>query len=226
MSAPPHGTLGRLLLAASVTDSLATLATHVIRDIGLAGVFALTLSSSVIGGPGTEPTMLFAGFNVYDGHLTLIGIILAGVLGDMLGASIAYAIGYFGSRELFERQGGKLHMSTARLDRAHRWFERYGAPAVLVSRLIPFVRAAFPYAAGVGRMPYPRFIAMVAVGSVIWIGFLGVLGREVGGDWQHWRHNLQYVDYVGAAIVIGAIAYLIVRRSRSGSGDRATDVVS
>ncbi len=215
-----------MLLAASVTDSLATLATHVVRDIGLTGVFALTLSSAVIGGPGTEPTMLFAGFNVYDGHLTLFGIILAGLLGDMLGASIAYAIGYYGSRELFERQGAKLHMSTARLDRAHRWFERYGAPAVLISRLIPFVRAAFPYAAGVGKMPYTRFIAMVALGSVVWIGFLGVLGREVGSDWQHWRHNLQYVDYVGAAIVVGAIVYLIVRRSRSSSGDRAHDVVS
>lgn len=215
-----------MLLAASVTDSLATLATHVIRDIGLTGVFALTLSSAVIGGPGTEPTMLFAGFNVYDGHLTLIGIILAGLLGDMLGASVAYAIGYYGSRELFERQGSKLHMSTARLDRAHRWFERYGAPAVVVSRLIPFVRAAFPYAAGVGKMPYPRFIAMVALGSIIWIGFLAILGREVGSDWQHWRHNLQYVDYVGAAIVVGAIAYLIVRRARGGSGDRARDVVS
>lgn len=215
-----------MLLDASVTDSLANLATHVVRDIGLTGVFALTLSSAVIGGPGTEPTMLFAGFNVYDGHLTLIGIILAGLLGDMLGASVAYAIGYYGSRELFERQGAKLHMSTGRLDRAHRWFERYGAVAVLVSRLIPFVRAAFPYAAGVARMPYTRFIAMVALGSIIWIAFLGILGREVGSDWQHWRHNLQYVDYVGAAIVVGTIAYLIVRRARSRSGDRATDVVS
>ena len=214
-----------LFALASVTDSLVNLATHVIRDIGLVGVFALTLSSGVIGVPGTEPTMLFAGFNVYDGHLTMIGIILAGLIGDVSGAAIGYAIGYFGSRELFERQGAKLHMSTARLDRAHRWFERYGDPAVFFSRMIPFVRAAFPYAAGVGEMPFGRFITLATLGSIPWIAGLGILGREVGSNWQNWRHSLEYVDYVGAAIVVGAIVYLIVRRSRSGS-DQAPDVVS
>jgi membrane protein DedA with SNARE-associated domain len=213
-----------LFAFASVTDSLVNLATHVIRDIGLVGVFALTLSSGVIGVPGTEPTMLFAGFNVYDGHLTMIGIILAGLIGDVSGAAIGYAIGYFGSRELFERQGAKLHMSTARLDRAHRWFERYGDPAVFFSRMIPFVRAAFPYAAGVGEMPFGRFITLATLGSIPWIAGLGILGREVGSNWQNWRHSLEYVDYVGAAIVVGAIVYLIVRRSRSG--DQAPDVVS
>ena len=81
---------------ASVTDSLVNLATHIIRDLGLAGVALLTLTSGVIGMPGTEPTMLFAGFNVFQGHLSLFGIIVFGVLGDMIGASIAYAIGYFG----------------------------------------------------------------------------------------------------------------------------------
>lgn len=215
-----------LLAFASITDSLVSLATHVIQDIGLAGVFALTLSSGVIGLPGSEPTMLFAGFNVSEGHLTMVGIILAGLLGDVAGASIAYAIGYFGSRELFERQGAKLHMSTTRLDRTHRWFERYGAPVVFFSRMIPFVRAAFPYAAGVAEMPFGRFITLATLGSIPWIAGLGILGREVGSNWQNWRHNLEYVDYVGAAIVVGAIVYLIVRRSRSGGGDQAPDVVS
>jgi membrane protein DedA with SNARE-associated domain len=204
---------------ASVTDSLVTLATHVIRDLGLAGVSLLTLTSGVIGAPGTEPTMLFAGFNVFQRHLTLIGIVVFGVLGDVLGASIAYGIGYFGRRELFERQGGKLHMSERRLDRAQNWFERYGSPVIVVSRWIPFARAAFPYAAGVARMPFLRFIAMATLGSIVWIFGLGLLGREVGSSWQSWRHNLRYVDYAGAALLVAAIAYLIVRILRTRDGD-------
>jgi membrane protein DedA with SNARE-associated domain len=186
----------------------------VIGSLGLAGVSILTMTSGVIGVPGSEPTMLFAGFNVYQGHLTLPGIIVLGVLGDMLGASIAYAIGYHGRRELFERRGAKLHMSEHRLDSASGWFDRYGTPVVFVSRLIPFARAAFPYAAGVAEMPFARFAALAALGSVVWIAALGVLGREVGSNWQTWRHNLEYVDYVGAALVLAAIAYLILRRSR------------
>ncbi len=195
------------------------MATHLIASLGLAGVALLTLTTGVVGLPGTEPTMLFAGFNVFEGNLTLPGIIAAGVVGDVTGASIAYSIGYYGRRELLERQGGKLHMSPARLERAHRWFDRHGAPVIFVSRFIPVVRAAFPYAAGAARMPFGRFVTLATLGSVIWITGLGLLGRAVGSNWQTWRHHLEYVDYVGAALVVFAIVYLIVRRRGSGSDD-------
>lgn len=208
-----------LLALASVTDSLVTLATHIIRDVGYAGVAIMTLTSGVVGVPGSEPTMLFAGFDVYQGNLSLIGIIVFGVLGDMAGASIAYAIGYWGREELVERHGNKLHISPQRLDRAHRWFDRFGAPVILVSRCIPFARAAFPYAAGVARMGYGRFLVFGTIGSIIWISALGVLGNAVGSNWQSWRHNLEYVDYVAAALLVVAIAWLIVRLTRSRRGD-------
>ena len=208
-----------LLALASVTDSLVTLATHIIRDLGLAGVALLTMTSGVVGLPGSEPTMLFAGFNVSEGHLSMLGIIVFGVFGDMLGASIAYAIGYWGREEVVERHGNKLHVSKHRLDRAHRWFERYGAPVILVSRCIPFARAAFPYAAGVARMGYVRFAIFGTIGSIIWITALGVLGNAVGSSWQNWRHNLEYVDYVAAALLVAAIAYVILRIARARRGD-------
>jgi membrane protein DedA with SNARE-associated domain len=215
-----------LLALASVTDSLVTLATHVIRDLGLGGVLLLTAATGVVGVPGTEPTMLFAGFNVFEGHLTLIGIIVSGLIGDVLGASIAYAIGYFGRAELLERQGSKLHVSRKRLDLAHRWFDRWGSPVVFFSRMLPVVRVAVPYAAGVSQMPYPRFITLATLGSIPWIVGLALVGREVGSSWQSWRHSLEYVDYVGAAFLIGVIAYLVLRRTRKGGGGAAPDVVS
>jgi membrane protein DedA with SNARE-associated domain len=202
-------------LLGSLTAPLVNLATHLIASIGLAGVALLTLSSGVIGVPGTEPTMLFAGFDVFRGNLSLPGIIVAGVACDVAGASIAYTIGYFGRRELLESHGSKLHVGAGGLDRAHRWFDQYGTPVIFVSRLLPFIRAAFPYAAGVARMPYLRFVTMATLGSIVWIGGLGVLGREVGKQWQTWRHHLEYVDYVGAVILVAAIVYLVVRWSRA-----------
>lgn len=208
-----------LFAPGSVTDSLVTLATHIIRDLGLAGVSAMTLTSGVVGVPGSEPTMLFAGFNVFQRHLTLFGIVVFGVLGDMIGASIAYGIGYFGRRELIERHGAKLHMSERRLDRADSWFSRYGSPMIVISRWIPFARAAFPYAAGVARMPFLRFLVFATIGSIVWITALGVLGKAVGGHWENWRHNLEYVDYVGAALLLAAIVYLIVRLARTRGSD-------
>ncbi len=64
-------------------------------------------------------------------------------------------------------------------------------------------------------MPFRRFAPLVVLGSIPWVVGLAVLGREVGHGWQSWRHHLEYVDYVGAALVVAAIVYLIVRRMRS-----------
>jgi len=205
-----------------------TFATNVIDSLGLAGVAVMTMSSGVIGVPGTEPTMLFAGFDVHMGHQTLVGIIVAGVVGDMLGATIAYSIGYFGRRELLERHGAKFHMSAARLERPTRWFERHGSPVVFVSRLLPGVRAVFPYAAGVSEMPFARFFAFALLGSIAWISGLAVLGREVGSNWQSWRRHLEYGDYALAAIVAAIIVYLVVRRLRSSREEppAAVDAIS
>ena len=186
----------------------------------------------MIGVPGTEPTMLFAGFDVFRGNLTLPGIIVAGVVGDVAGASIAYSIGYFGSRELLDSHGSKLHVSASGIERAHRWFERYGSPVIFVSRFIPLIRAAFPYAAGVARMPFGRFIAFATAGSIIWIGGLAVLGREVGSQWEAWRKHLEYVDYAAAVLLVVLVVVLVVRwRQGPPGGDTrqaepATDAVA
>jgi membrane protein DedA with SNARE-associated domain len=214
-----------VLLAASVTDALATLATHIIHDLGLAGVGLLCLTTGVVGVPGTEPTMLFAGFNVFQHHLTLAGIVVSGVIGDILGASIAYAIGYYGRLELIERHGNKLHISPRRLESARGWFDRYGSPVIFVSRFIPGLRAVFPYAAGVSQMPFARFLPFTAVGSGGWILGLGLLGRAVGSKWTSWRHNLGYVDYVVVALLVAAVGYLIVRRIRSRGAPPPADAV-
>jgi membrane protein DedA with SNARE-associated domain len=216
------------LLSASVTDHLVTIATNLIGDLGLPAVALLVFTSATIGMPGTEPTMLFAGFDVYEHQLNLPGVIIAGLLGDVAGACVAYAIGYYGSRELLERQGSKLHVSPAALARAHRWFERFGSPALLVSRCLPLIRAVFPYVAGVGRMAFARFLALATLGSLVWMSFLALLGRGVGSQWQAWRRHLEIIDYIGAVLIVGAIAYLVIRRLRGrrrGAPEPTADVV-
>jgi membrane protein DedA with SNARE-associated domain len=214
-----------VLLSASITGPVVNLATHIIDSLGLAGVAVMTATTGVIGLPGTEPTMLFAGFDAYTHHFTMLGIIVFGVLGDLVGASIAYAIGFWGEKQLVERHGAKFHLSATRLDKATRWFDRYGSVTVFVSRLIPGARFVFPYAAGVAKMPYPRFLLSAALGSIIWITGLAFLGREVGADWRSWRTHLEYVDYFFLAVIVIGILYLILRRVRTGRA-AAVDAVS
>ncbi len=206
-----------VLPIAAISGVLVTIATQVIRTLGYAGIGLLVASSGVIALPGTELPMLFAGFNVEQGQLALAGVVLAGVLGDVIGAAGAYAIGRFASQELVARHGARFHAAPDDLARAHGWFERYGSGTILVSRCLPVVRAAFPFAAGAARMSLWRFVLMATIGSVIWIGGFALLGQAVGHQWQAWKHHLDVVDYAGVVIVLlllGAAGARWLRRAR------------
>ena len=204
-----------MLIHASVTAQLVTFATNVVHDLGYAGVTLMIVMSQVVIVPGTEATMLFAGFNVDTHNLTLVGIIVAGVLGDVIGASICYTIGYFGLHEALARPGSPVHIDERKINLTHRWFERYGAPVVAVSRLIPVVRSAPPYAAGIARMPYLRFVSMATLGSIVWITGWALVGKAVGHQWQQWKHHLDYVDYAVVVIVVLLVAWFLLRWIRN-----------
>ncbi len=168
--------------------------------------------------------MLFAGFAVADKtgsgahhHLTMTGIVLAGLLGSLLGSWVAYAVGRGGRLELFERHGAKVHMGPAQIARADRWFERYGEQIVLFGRLIPLLRAFVSLPAGVARMPLLRFTVLTLIGSIPWVLGLAIAGHAVGGDWTNVRKGFEYVDYLVLALAVLAIGYLIVRRRARGA---------
>lgn len=172
--------------------------------------------------------MLFAGFAVADPgqsashhHLTLLGIVLAGLLGTMVGSWVAYAVGRGGRLELLERHGAKLHMHPDQIRRADRWFDRYGELTVLFGRLVPLVRAFVSLPAGVAKMPLGRFTAFSLVGSLPWIIGLALAGEALGSEWTTVRKGFEYVDYAVLALAVVGIAYVIVRRRRA-----AVDVVS
>ncbi len=207
-------------MLASITDSLVTFATDFVKSGGLPAIFVLmTLESACIPIP-SEATMLFAGFAVADAaatgghHLTLIGIVAAGVLGNVLGSWIAYAVGYFGRIELLEKHGRALHIKPSQLRRADAWFQRYGSASIFFSRLLPVIRTFISLPAGVARMPFWRFTTLTLLGCVPWVLALALIGQAVRSQWTDWKNNLAYVDYVVVAAVILLIFYAIVKWRR------------
>ena len=208
-----------MLVLASVTESVVNSTSHFVRDAGLPGIFLLmALSSACIPVP-SEVVMLFAGFAVADPgqsgahhHLTMLGIISAGVLGTLVGSWVAYGVGRAGRLELLERHGRWLHIGPESIGRAERWFDRYGQPAVCWGRVVPLVRAFVSLPAGVARMPFWRFSVLTVIGTIPFVVALAVAGHAVGGDWTSVRKGFEYVDYVIVALVVVGIAYLLVRR--------------
>jgi membrane protein DedA with SNARE-associated domain len=212
------------MVYASVTDTLVTFATDVVRDLGLPGVFVLMFLESACVPIPSEATMLFAGFNVQKGEYSLLAITVVGSLANLAGSWLAYAVGYYGRVELLERHGAKLHVSKRTLDWADRWFERYGAPTVFFTRMLPIIRTFISLPAGVARMPFWRFSLLTLAGCVPWVFALGLIGRQVGANWTQWRDSLHYVDYTVAALIVIGIIYLVIRsRSRRGKDKAAAD---
>ena len=204
---------GLVLLTGAVTDKLVDFATNLIGDAGYAGVFVLmTLESALIPIP-SEATMLFAGFKVSDGTLTLFGIVAAGVLGNLVGSWIAYAIGYFGRLELLERHH-VFHVNQRYLGWADDWFNRHGDATVFFSRMLPIIRTFISLPAGIARMPFWRFTVLTVAGCIPWVLALGLIGREVGSNWHKWKDDLAYLDYAVVAAVVALIVYALVKRRR------------
>ncbi|MFL5854618.1 MAG: DedA family protein [Solirubrobacteraceae bacterium] len=199
----------------------------VVDAIGLLGVFVLMVLESACIPVPSEATMLFAGFNVSDGEYSLFAAVAAGVLGNLVGSWIAYAVGYFGRIELIERHGKWLHIRKSSLDRADRWFERWGGWAVFFSRMLPIVRTFISLPAGVARMPFWRFTLYTLLGCIPWVFMLAFVGDQVGDRWHEWKDALRYVDYAVLAAIVVGIVYLVVRWwRRRGQAEPATDVTA
>jgi membrane protein DedA with SNARE-associated domain len=200
-------------LTAAVTDKLVDFATNLIGDIGYAGIFVLmTLESACIPIP-SEATMLFAGFKVEDGTLTLFGIVAAGVLGNVVGSWIAYAVGYYGRLELLEKNR-LIHINHKHLETADSWFQRYGDATVFFTRMLPIIRTFISLPAGIARMPFWRFTFLTVAGCVPWVLALGLIGRAVGSHWEDWRDRLHYLDYAVLVGILALIVYYLIRRRR------------
>jgi membrane protein DedA with SNARE-associated domain len=208
-----------LLLLASVTDKVVEpiieVATDFIGSAGEAAVFLLMVLESACIPVPSEAIMLFAGFSVSKGELSLAGIVVAGVLGNLVGSWIAYAVGYYGRLDLLEKNK-LIHISPKHLKWADDWFARYGNATVFFSRMLPIIRTFISLPAGVAKMPFWRFSAYTLLGSIPWVLMLAIVGEKVGDNWEDWRHKLGYLDYVVLAAIVGGLVYWLIKRRRSG----------
>jgi membrane protein DedA with SNARE-associated domain len=211
------------MLIASLTDPIVELATDIVADLGLLGVFFLMVAESACIPVPSEATMLFAGFNVSDGHYTLFEAVAVGSVANLVGSWAAYALGYYGRIDILEKHGRKLHIKPSHLAWADRWFERHGSATVFFTRMLPIIRTFISLPAGVAKMPFWRFTVLTLAGCVPWVLMLTFIGKQAGDNWEKWKDSLHYVDYAVLALIVAGIAYLVIRRRRNPPADTATE---
>lgn len=203
-----------------IVDPIVDVATEFIDSVGLIGVFVLMLLESACIPVPSEAIMLFAGFNVAEGDLSLFGIVAAGVAGNVVGSWVAWAAGYYGRLELLEKNR-LIHINHKHLDWADSWFRRHGDATVFFTRMLPIIRTFISLPAGVARMPFWRFTVLTFLGCLPWVFGLTLIGQQVGESWESWKDSLHYVDYAVAAMIVVGVIYLVVRYRRGGGGDAA-----
>lgn len=107
--------------------------------------------------------------------LSMITLVIAAFLGNVVGYEIGRAVG----EKLYERDGRILKRKY--FDTTIEFFERYGRRALVIGRFVPIVRTFITVVAGVGRMPRAHFLTWSAVGAVLWVVSITLLGYFLGG---------------------------------------------
>ncbi len=161
----------------------------------------------------SEIVVPYGGFLAAQGHTQLWMVIAVATLANLVGSSIAYGIGRFGGRVLFVRYGRYVGVSAHHLDRADRWFVRYGPATVFFTRMMPGIRTFISLPAGIAKMPFAKFLIYSLFGSVIWNAGLAYLGYAAGkaagedpwGALQETFSRYNRVFYVVLAVVVLAL---------------------
>lgn len=132
-------------------------------------------------------------------------------VGSVVGALVGYAVGAWGGRPILDRYGRYLGIGASDLDRADRWFERWGSWAVFVGRMVPLVRTFVSYPAGISRMPIGRFLLFSTLGSLPWNAALIYAGFVVGERYPQISAAMKPYEYVIYVAVIALAAALVAR---------------
>src|SRR6185369_4266252 len=160
----------------------------------------------------------FAGVLAYQGHLNLALVIIVGTLAELAGSYASYAVGRVGGRPLVHKLGRYVLVTESDVARAERFLEGRGAWAIVVGRMLPFVRAFISIVAGLVRVPAGRFGILSLIGTVIYAATLSSIGYALGSAWQSVNHGLTIVGYIlFALIVIAIVGFVIYPCARSAA---------
>jgi membrane protein DedA with SNARE-associated domain len=137
----------------------------------------------------------------------------------VLGATNLYLISRRYGRRLAEgRLAHFVHLSPERLQRAERWFERYGVVAIIFGRHIPGFRIPITVAAGVFRVRWWVFASSVAISTAIWAGVFIVIGINFGPRFEQFLRLHREIYLVWAAIVVVMVVFMLRSGRAKSSG--------
>jgi membrane protein DedA with SNARE-associated domain len=172
-----------------------TWASNLIQTLGYPGLGLVMFLENVFPPIPSEIILPMAGSLTLNGDFSLLGITLVGMVGSVAGAWFFYGLGYWLDekkvRFIIRTYGKWLFLSTADLDRALAWFQRYGGWVVFFGRMIPMVRSLISIPAGLAKMNWVRFTIFTALGTACWSFLLAFAGQMLAK--KNWAKVEEYL---------------------------------
>ena len=140
---------------------------------------------------------------------TVMAVLVAAALS---GDNVNYGIGRWIGPRIFKFEKSRW-FNPAHLKRAHAFYERHGGKTIILARFLPIVRTYVPFVAGIGAMPYARYIGFCVAGALLWVGSLCTVGYFFG-NLPVVKNNLSTVIVliVLVSITPGLAAWIKARR--------------
>ncbi len=161
---------------------------------------AVAIESAGIPVPG-EATLITAGVLASAGHMNIVLVVALAAFGAIIGDNLGYLLGRRLGRRALVARGPARRFRRSALDSADKLFGRHGGAAVFVGRFVAIGRVAVAWLAGADRMPWGKFAAWNAAGSVTWATLVGGVAYAVGAAGAKW---IGVAGLALAAITVGA----------------------
>jgi membrane protein DedA with SNARE-associated domain len=197
-----------------ILGALSAFIVATIAALGYSGVvLMMAIESACIPLP-SEVIMPFAGYLVSTGRFNLQLVAVAGAVGCLLGSYLAYYLGASGGRWFLLRYGRWVLIAPHEIEIADRFFERWGAPAVFFSRMLPVVRTFIAFPAGVARMRLLPFTIYTLAGSYPWCLALAYVGMKLGQNWDTLGPYFHRFDTIIAGLLVIGAGFVLYHRIR------------
>ena len=193
--------------------------TNIINSLGYIGIAVLMALENLIPPIPSELIMPLAGFTVTQDKLNFVGVVIAGTIGSVLGATPWYFLGkswgFKRTQKIADRYGKWLTLSGKDVEKAKIWFDRRGYFATAIGRLVPGIRTYISLPAGISKMPLLPFMFYSTLGSLFWVGLLTAGGYVLGANYHKVGIFLKPVSVIVIVGILACAIYWFIKRKRN-----------
>jgi membrane protein DedA with SNARE-associated domain len=132
----------------------------------------------------SKSILAMIGYLIGKGVFSHVPVVATAVLGSLTGVTVSFTIGRNVLQPATEKYGRRLFITPEKLLRAEKWFNRYGAPFIVIAYFIPGMRHVTPYLCGITRLPYFKVIFFSAIGAFLWVVTFTYIGRLIQENWR------------------------------------------